>query len=106
MKKKIIALCVLFAAVFCIHGVSGAGSFIFHAITTGTAVPDSMIARYYFVTVAMAALFYLPMAIAINRLAKKAQMQALKFIALAVIIVLAAFLGANAIAIPLLLSLT
>ena len=106
MKKKVALLCILFAAVFGLHGMCGAGSFIFHAITTGTAVPDAMIARYYFVTIAMVALFYLPLSIWIHRLAKKGQLDGMKILSLLVVIVLAAFLGANAIAIPLVLALT
>lgn len=101
MKKKIIALCILFAGVFCIHGVSGPLFFISYTMRTNSMVPDALIFRYYMISLAMAALFYLPMAISINRLAKKAQMHALKFIALAVIIVLALFLCINAVVIPL-----
>ena len=105
MKKKIIALCILFAAVFCIHGVSGPLFFISYAMRTNSMVPDALIFRYYIISLAMAALFYLPIAIVINRMAKKAQMHALKFIALAVIIVLALFLCINAIAIPLVMAI-
>ena len=105
MKKKIIALCILFAAVFCIHGVSGPMFFMYYSMSTNSVVPDAMIVRYYMITLAMAALFYLPMAIVINRMAKKAQMQALKFIALAVVIVLGLFLAINAIVLPMALSI-
>ena len=61
--------------------------------------------QYYFVTVAMAALFYLPLAIWIRYLAKKAQMEGMKIISLVAIIVLTAFVAANAIAIPVMLAL-
>ena len=105
MKKKIIALCILFAAVFCIHGVSGPMFFMYYSMSTNSIVPDALMIRYYMITLAMAALFYLPLAIVINRMAKKAQMQALKFIALAVVIVLGLFLAINAIVIPLVLSI-
>ena len=104
MKKKIIALCILFAGVFCIHGVSGPLFFMSYTIRTNSMVPDALVFRYYMISLAMAAFFYLPMAIGINRLAKKAQMRVLKFITLAVIIVLALFLCINAVAIPLVLA--
>lgn len=105
MKKKITVLCILFAAVFCIHGVSGPMFFMYYSMSTNSIVPDALMIRYYMITLAMAALFYLPLAIVINRMAKKAQMQALKFIALAVVIVLGLFLAINAIVIPLVLSI-
>ena len=104
MKKKIIALCILFAVVFVIHGVSGP-MLMFYSIWTGTADPTVLMMKYYLVTVAMVALFYLPLAIWIRRLAKKAQMGGMKILSLVVVIVLAAFLGANAIAIPVMLAL-
>ena len=80
--------------------------FMYYSMSTNSIVPDALIFRYYIVSLAMAALFYLPMAIVINRMAKKAQMQALKFIALAVAIVLALLLIVSAIVIPLVLSIT
>ena len=105
MKRKITALCILFAAVFGIHGVSGPMFFMYYSMSTNSIVPDALMIRYYMITLAMAALFYLPMAIVINRMAKKAQMQALKFISLAVVIVLSLFLAINAIVLPLALSI-
>ena len=106
MKKKIIALCILFAVVFGIHGVSGPMFFMYYSMSTNSIVPDALIIRYYMITLAMVALFYLPLAIWIHRLAKKGQLDGMNILSLLVVIVLAAFLGANAIAIPLVLALT
>ena len=105
MKKKITALCILFAAVFVIHGVTGP-LLMFRAIWTGSADPFVLTMQYYFVTVAMAALFYLPLAIWIRHLAKQAQMEGLKVISLVAVIILTTFVTANAIAIPVMLALT
>ena len=105
MKRKITALCILFAAVFVIHGVSGPLLMI-HSLTMGyTAVPISLVIPYYLVTLAMAALFYLPLAIWIYNLAKKARMEGMKIISLVAVIVLTTFVTANAIAIPMMLAL-
>ena len=105
MKKKITALCILFAAVFVIHGVSGPLLTIY-STWTGSADPFVLTMQYYFVTVAMAALFYLPLAIWIRHLAKQAQMEGLKVISLVAVIILTTFVTANAIAIPVMLALT
>ena len=102
-RKKAIALCIIFAAVFVLHGVSGPLSIIYQTVTNSAFDSASFLIRYYCITLAVASLVYLPLSIGINRLAKKAQMQALKIISLVAVIVLAVYLSINAIVIPLVL---
>ena len=103
-RKKAIILCLVFGAVYVLHGI-GAIFLIFPAIAAGTAIPDSLILRYYLLCLIAAAVCYLPLSIWIHRLAKQAQMAVLKVLSLVAAIGLSAFVAISAIVIPLARSL-
>ena len=90
-KKKVIALSILFGTVYLLHGACGPLSAIFLTITSGDMLSRDFQRWYFIITFAIAAVFYLPLALWINRLAKKAGMKVLKIISLIVIIPLCAF---------------
>lgn len=98
-KKKVIALCILFAVVYCLHGVSGAVSTVYLTIQTGTFYSHSFLGWYHILTVVLVAAFYLPLAFQINRLAKEANMRILKGFSVFFMIVAFFFLTMNIIAI-------
>ena len=104
MKKKAITLCVIFAALYVIHGVGNMTFLISNNIRTGKALPDSLVALYFIVSAAIVAFGYLPLAIGIHRNAKKAQMNVLKVVSLLAIIGSSMLLAATGLAIPLMLS--
>lgn len=98
-KKKAILLCILFAVVYCIHGVSGPAYTMYQAMQTGEFVSHGFLGWYHTLTLAMVAAVYLPLAIAINRLTRQASMRVMKGISMFVIVALSAFVVLNAIAI-------
>ena len=100
-RKKAIVLCLVFGAVYVLHGVGAAAFLIFPAIAAGTAIPASLILRYFLLCLIIAAVCYLPLSIWIHRLAKRAQMAVLKIISLVAAIGLSAFVAISAVAIPL-----
>ena len=103
-RKKVIILCLVFGAVYVLHGI-GAIFLIFPAIAVGTAIPASLILRYFLLCLVVAAVCYLPLSIWIHRLAKRAQMPVLKILSLVAAIGLSAFVVISAVAIPLARSL-
>ena len=103
-RKKAITLCLVFGAVYVLHGI-GAIFLIFPAIAAGTAIPASLILRYFLLCLVVAAVCYLPLSIWIHRLAKRAQMPVLKVLSLVAAIGLSAFVVICAVAIPLARSL-
>ena len=103
-RKKAITLCLVFGAVYMLHGV-GAIFLIFPAIAAGNAIPDSLILRYFLLCLVVAAVCYLPLSIWIHRLAKRAQMPVLKILSLVAAIGLSAFVVICAVVIPLALFL-
>ena len=98
-KKKTILLCILFAVVYCIHGVSGPAHTMYQAMQTGVFASHSFLGWYHIMTVVLVAAVYLPLSIQINRLTKEANMRVLRGLSMFFIIALSAFLVLNAIAI-------
>ena len=98
-QKKAIALSALLAAVYLLHGISGPVSAIFLTITSGETLSLDFLRWYFIITFVMAAAFYLPLAICVNRLAKKACMKVLKIISIVIIIPCCVFVALGAVVI-------
>ena len=98
-KKKAILLCILFAVIYCIHGVSGPAYSMYQAMQTGVFASHGFLGWYHILTLGLAAAIYLPLSIRINRLSKEANMRILKGLSVFLIIALSAFLIMNAIVI-------
>lgn len=96
-KKQAIALSILFAVVYMIHGISGPAYYMFQSMQTETEAAIRFLGGYHIITLAMAALFYLPLSICIRRLAKQAQLRILKLLATFFIVVFSWFVVLNAI---------
>ena len=98
-KKKAIALSILFAVVYCLHGGLAAGSSVYLTIQTGVFYTHDFLGWYHILTITMVAVFYLPLAIKIRRLTKEAGMQILKGFSTFFIVVASFFLTMSAISI-------
>ena len=98
-KKKTILLCILFAVVYCIHGVSGPAYTMYQAMQTGVFASHNFLGWYHIMTVVLVAAVYLPLSIQINRLTKEENMRVLRGLSIFFIISLSAFLVLNASAI-------
>ena len=98
-KKKAIALCILFAVVYCIHGFVGPAVSMYQTMQTGEFVSHGFLGWYHILTSVLVAAVYLPLATKIRRLTKEANMRVLKGFSTFFIIVASFWLAMNAISI-------
>ena len=98
-KKKVIALCILFAVVYCIHGFIGPAVSMYQTMQTGEFVSHNFLGWYHILTSVLVAAFYLPLAVKIRQLTKEANMRGLKGFSTFIVIALSVFTVLNTIAI-------
>ena len=78
IRRKAIGLTILFIISYCAVGLFGALSHIHNTIQTGIAATPTILGGYHILLLLTVPLFFLPLAVKMNRLAKVANMKILR----------------------------
>ena len=98
-KKKITALCIVFAVIYFAHGISGSLYTIYQVHLTGVFATHDFLGWYHILTTVLVAAVYLPLSVQIRRLANDADMRGLKGFSTFIVVALSVFTVLNTIAI-------
>lgn len=91
IKRKAIRLTILFVISYCAVGFFGALTTVYNTIQTGAAATPTILGGYHILLLVTVPLYFLPLAVKINRLAKEAGMKILRSISLFMIVCFAVF---------------
>ena len=94
-RRKAIRLTILFAISYGAVGIFGALSTLYNTIQTGMASTPTIFGGYHMLLLVTVPLYFLPLALKINRLAKEASMKILRGISFFLITCFAIFLFFN-----------